>query len=240
MSFKRRKRSNPGFSYDPCPFPTKALEFAERGIPVLPYARAGRADGEWFCSCGKRNCPQPGRHPLTPNGVRAASTDLDDIVRWVRIPDCNLSVIVPRGLVVLEVGNGLPMSILVQEEGRLPKTPSFTTVSGTSRYLLRVPYHVNILSAWSRYYPSVRTMAEGALVLVPPPPGPWVEISLGSRPWRATRLPRRLTGWYATSLRATRGRGRGAAFRSRGLRRTSNATSSSFLKFTERRVRIEL
>lgn len=172
MSFKRRKRSNPGFSYDPCPFPTKALEFAERGIPVLPYARAGRADGEWFCSCGKRNCPQPGRHPLTPNGVRAASTDLDDIVRWVRIPDCNLSVIVPRGLVVLEVGNGLPMSILVQEEGRLPKTPSFTTVSGTSRYLLRVPYHVNILSAWSRYYPSVRTMAEGALVLVPPSAGP--------------------------------------------------------------------
>ena len=50
---------------------TAALEYARQGIAVFPLHNP-TADGS--CSCRKADCGSLGKHPRTPNGVKAATT----------------------------------------------------------------------------------------------------------------------------------------------------------------------
>jgi len=56
-----------------------ALEYARRSWAVLPlHTTDGRT-----CSCSLgADCPSPGKHPRTQNGVKAASADVDQVRRW--------------------------------------------------------------------------------------------------------------------------------------------------------------
>ena len=45
-----------------------ALAYVRRGWRVLPCHSIDPADGA--CTCGKADCTSPGKHPLTPNGVK--------------------------------------------------------------------------------------------------------------------------------------------------------------------------
>ncbi len=55
-----------------------ALFYASLGWPVFPLYEA-LLNGS--CACGKK-CASPGKHPRTSNGVKAASTDPDQIRQW--------------------------------------------------------------------------------------------------------------------------------------------------------------
>ena len=45
------------------------------------------------CACGDHRCPSPGKHPMTRNGVSAATTDRDRIAAWLeRWPNANWGV----------------------------------------------------------------------------------------------------------------------------------------------------
>ncbi len=48
----------------------QALKYARRGWPVLPLESVS-SSGE--CSCGDRECANPGKHPMTPHGVGDAT-----------------------------------------------------------------------------------------------------------------------------------------------------------------------
>ena len=77
-----------------------ALRYAERGWPVLPlHAPAGAK-----CSCGRRECSSPGKHPKTMNGSKAATTDSVQITKWWDMwPDSNVGIATGNGLTVLDV-----------------------------------------------------------------------------------------------------------------------------------------
>ena len=66
-----------------------ALEFAEKGIAVLPCHNPCQ-DGH--CSCRRGDCRSVGKHPRTPNGLTAATIDTDVIRRWWgQWPNANLA-----------------------------------------------------------------------------------------------------------------------------------------------------
>jgi hypothetical protein len=79
-----------------------ALQYAGREWPVFPLHSP--MDGR--CSCGNGNCPSPGKHPRTPNGVKDATIDPGIIAaRWEKWPDANIGLAtgIASGLVVIDV-----------------------------------------------------------------------------------------------------------------------------------------
>ena len=74
-------------SFDaPAPQPLSRLGRAarwyavERGWRVFPL-HSIRSQGS-VCSCGKRACTAPGKHPRTPRGCLDATTDVAQITAW--------------------------------------------------------------------------------------------------------------------------------------------------------------
>ncbi len=62
-----------------------ALEYASRGWAVAPlHSAMGLADGEGTarCTCGKADCPSPGKHPRTKSGIKDASRDEGQVRSW--------------------------------------------------------------------------------------------------------------------------------------------------------------
>ncbi|HLL07901.1 MAG TPA: bifunctional DNA primase/polymerase [Nocardioidaceae bacterium] len=58
-----------------------ALQFAAAGIAVFPVYWPD--DGQ--CACGRPDCGNPAKHPLTSRGVKDATTELERIERWSRM-----------------------------------------------------------------------------------------------------------------------------------------------------------
>ncbi|HEY9145185.1 MAG TPA: bifunctional DNA primase/polymerase, partial [Thiobacillus sp.] len=63
-----------------------ALKYVRLGWAVLPLHSLQNGQ----CTCGKRDCPSPGKHPLTelvPHGVHDASRDEQRVTEWfTRVP----------------------------------------------------------------------------------------------------------------------------------------------------------
>jgi hypothetical protein len=77
-----------------------AREFAAHQLPVFPTH--GVIDGR--CSCGKSDCESSGKHPLTPNGFKDATTDERRLLHWhQRWPDANWAVACGSLVAVVDV-----------------------------------------------------------------------------------------------------------------------------------------
>src|SRR4051812_38514332 len=76
-----------------------AVAYAEQGWPVLPL----HTPAPGGCSCGRRDCPKPGKHPRTRHGVDDATTDRDRVrAWWRRWPAANVGIATGE-LVVVDV-----------------------------------------------------------------------------------------------------------------------------------------
>jgi hypothetical protein len=79
-----------------------ALWLAQQGIPVFPCHCPEGLNG---CSCNNPRCSKPGKHPLTQNGFKDATTDLEQIKTWWgQWPEANLAIPtgLPSGLLVMD------------------------------------------------------------------------------------------------------------------------------------------
>ena len=79
-----------------------ALSYADREWAVLPLH--GLREGN--CTCGKSHCHSPGKHPLTANGVKDATSDAEQIrAWWDHWPFANIGIATGdrSGLVVLDI-----------------------------------------------------------------------------------------------------------------------------------------
>lgn len=80
-----------------------ALDLARRGMAVFPVWWPS-PDGK--CACPKGDCKRPGKHPITGNGFKNASTDPAQIARWWKVyPKANIGLATGAvsGLVVLDI-----------------------------------------------------------------------------------------------------------------------------------------
>jgi Bifunctional DNA primase/polymerase, N-terminal len=76
-----------------------AFAYARHGIPVLPVHTA--VGGE--CSCHRRGCDRPGKHPRLRHGLTEATTDSRRLeMWWTRWPDANIGL---RTGIVMDVAD---------------------------------------------------------------------------------------------------------------------------------------
>ncbi len=100
----------------------QALKYAKRGWRVLRLEEVS-SSGE--CSCGDRECANPGKHPMAPHGVGDATTDEDQIRQWWDWPEANVGVATGNGLIVLSAESDEGKSTflrLTEELADIPRT----------------------------------------------------------------------------------------------------------------------
>src|SRR3990167_7626736 len=130
-----------------------ALEYARAGMPVVPLhsIRSGK------CTCGDQNCPAPGKHPRTKNGLKDATTDETSIKKWwskSQWPNASIAGVGGEFL-CLDVDSksgGLDsLEDLIADNAQLPDTAVSLTglyPEGRGRhYWFRLPKNTNLASA---------------------------------------------------------------------------------------------
>lgn len=117
-----------------------ALWYAKHGIAVFPlhWPMEGR------CSCGEQDCHACGKHPLTPNGFKDATTDQARISEWwSKWPDANIGMPTGAapGLLVVDVdprnGGDESLDELLAKYGAFPNTAEQLTGGGGLHIVLR-------------------------------------------------------------------------------------------------------
>jgi hypothetical protein len=149
-----------------------ALELAEQGFAVFPVHHI-MDDGE--CSCGKKNCSSPGKHPLTSNGVKAATRDPNRIKRlWRKNPKANVGIATggPSGFFALDVdrkNDGFAaFAKLEKEHGKLPFTKKCKTGDGGFHLYFKMPAGATIPNSAGKVAKGIDIRGEGGYVIAPP------------------------------------------------------------------------
>lgn len=124
--------------------PSTRADYAQRyaglGYSVFPL--------HWIvgqcCSCRDTECRSPGKHPLTPNGVKDATRDSDLIDSWwQRWPGANIGMAMgaASGVFAVDVdprnGGNITLEDLQLKHGKLPDTIEALTGGGGNHYLFR-------------------------------------------------------------------------------------------------------
>jgi Bifunctional DNA primase/polymerase, N-terminal/Primase C terminal 1 (PriCT-1) len=156
---------------------TAALAFAERGWLVVPLHNPKQG----MCSCRKKNCSSPGKHPRTEHGLNDGSKDPKQIaVWWEKWPDANLGILTGKGsgLVVLDVDGvdgKASLQALTVAHGNLPKTLCAKTGRrGTDgkrkgcHYYFRAPAGTVMRNSTGALGKGLDIRADGGYVVAPP------------------------------------------------------------------------
>lgn len=163
-----------------------ALEAAGEGLPVMPL-HSSKANGA--CTCGRKGCPSPGKHPRVPNGLLDATTDEAQIKAWwKKWPTSNIAVVGGANLCLdidVREANGLEsLEELIEDNGPLPhtavaETGSYNDLRG-QHYYFRVPDGVQV-RAKTGVRPGVDIRAARSYWILPPSrhstgvPYEWIE-----------------------------------------------------------------
>src|SRR5512135_230734 len=116
-----------------------ALFYASLGWLVFPCWWIAHGS----CACGGRKGCSPGKHPMTPGGLKSATTDPDQIrAWWGRCLDANIGMRTgpETSIWVLDVDGEKGSSDLAGEEDGITSSPGhdldpFKTTGGTSASL---------------------------------------------------------------------------------------------------------
>lgn len=157
-----------------------ALAYAELGYSVVPLHTPIFKDGKLIsCSCKVSTCPTEGnvgKHPRTMKGLKAATTDRDQIKKWWEMwPEANIGIVTGKiasgkDLVVIDVDtkhNGTDnWNAIVESHQKLPATAESITGSGGKHILfvsdVPVKCSVGLVSG------GIDVRATGGYIVAPP------------------------------------------------------------------------
>ena len=171
-----------------------ALRYAAVGWPVLPLHTPGH---DRRCSCGRGDCPKPGKHPRTRHGLCDASTNAARIrAWWAAWPEANVGVATGR-LVVVDVDDArgrAALATLEHAHRRLP--PTLTAASGRGAHLYFHAGAQRIANSVGRLGGGLDVRGRGGYVVAPP------SLHAGGHcyRWTTRRLPAPLPSWLAELL----------------------------------------
>jgi hypothetical protein len=125
---------------------TAAAEYAALGWRVVPLHWVRTSPTVVRCSCGKSDCGSPGKHPLTANGLKDASSDGSQLAAWwSEWPAANIGIATgaASGIVVIDVdprdGGNDSLGELCDAHGQLPETVEAGTGGGGLHLYFRHP-----------------------------------------------------------------------------------------------------
>jgi hypothetical protein len=143
------------------------------GWAVVPGARASRGGGT--CSCGARDCAEPGAHPLPFADEIAAGTTLEEAAgAWARVPGAAALLPVGRSFDVLDVAEASGRRALVRlERMGLRLGPVLLTPTGRAQFFVapgaaaELP-HLLYRMGWDDARLDLRCLGPGDHVTAPP------------------------------------------------------------------------
>lgn len=182
-----------------------ALVYAKRGWHVLPI---WTPDDELICTCPKgRKCSDNGKHPRSPKGVAAASTDRETIERWFdgKAKGSNLAIATGSisGICVVDVDDWKDLESLEHDFGRLPATLTAATGRGDHYYFL-LPEGLMLPTRKRIRGLAVDFLSDGSYVMAPPSRHPTGR----SYSWTCRRLPAPLPATFVDFLSRSIGKPR--------------------------------
>lgn len=153
-----------------------ATQYLRLGMAILPLHRPVPHNGRLRCSCGKKDCASPAKHPfarLVANGLLDASKDPSVVDRWFRGAELNLGIATgaASGVIVLDIdprhGGDDALRALEQQHGMLPPTWRFLTGGGGEHIVFRHPGGVVPNSA-GRLGRGIDLRGDGGYIVAPP------------------------------------------------------------------------
>lgn len=151
-----------------------ALEYAKRGWLVFP---AHWIDDKGKCSCRRKDCTSPGKHPLTEHGLKDASLN-GEIIKtwWSKWSTANVGVCTGKEskLIVLDVdtpkGGAESIKKITSQYGNIPITLSVHTGGGGKHYFFEHPCNgFNYRNATNlKGFKGIDLRADGGYVIAAP------------------------------------------------------------------------
>ena len=178
-----------------------AVQYAERGWHVIPLHSV--IDGK--CTCGKVGCTSAGKHPMTVNGLKSATTDLDTISTWFKHwPKSNIGIatgaISGIGVVDIDPKHGGEDSLdeLTTKYGKIPDTVEAITQSSGRHILFQ--YEEGFRTTAGKLGRGIDTRGDGGYIVSSPSVG-----LMGQYQWEASSDPQdcpivRAPGWILQLL----------------------------------------
>jgi hypothetical protein len=162
------ERQKPETNIPPHELLDAAMNYARKGFPIFPLHSV---DDHGECTCGNQDCEKPGKHPRIYNGLKGATTDESQILKWwKKSPDANIGIRTGKGLFVLDVDGDEGENGLVEVEeqhGKLPDT--WESLTGRGRHIyLQSPTGKYIKSSSSQIGTKLDVRCEGGYVIAPP------------------------------------------------------------------------
>ena len=174
-----------------------ALGYAALGWPIIPIHTVR----DNACSCGKPDCPSPGKHPRTRHGLKDATTDPLVIEQyWKRWPVANIGVRTGQsppgaGILTLDIdprhGGDKSLDQLIQEHGEPPKTIEAITGGGGRHFVFAYPpdHGGSVMGNRSNLLPGIDVRGDEGYIVV----APSVHASSQLYRWRDGHSPETLT-----------------------------------------------
>lgn len=152
---------------------TSPLDYVTRGWAIFPCHTIVRG----VCSCPKgAECPAPGKHPRTQNGVKDGTRNPDMIRTWMeRFPQTNWAVACGEvsGIIVIDVDprkNGFESMDELETsrtEGPLPETLRSNTGGAGRHYIFQYPEGGVSLPNRNNWLDGVDIKSNGGYVILP-------------------------------------------------------------------------
>lgn len=126
------------------------------------------------CTCRRRDCDHPGKHPVRPGGFNGARNDAACAVWWVKNPTHNIGIATePSGLAVVDVdadkGGFESLYRLEQRIGQLPETLITRTGGGGWHLIYTAPPTGGIKSDSATFkLPGIDTRGRRGCIVAPP------------------------------------------------------------------------
>lgn len=158
-----------------------ALSYAGRAWKVFPLHSVVNG----ACTCGKPKCARPGKHPLTPNGLKDGTTDETTIRRWwEEAPLANIGVVTgpESGMWMFGPDGDQGIKALADLEhthGPLPETPRSRSGGGGRHYLFAWPPTGKINNAVDLNGLKIDVRGKGGFFVAPPS----AHVSGGTYAW---------------------------------------------------------
>ena len=141
------------------------IDYVKMGWKILPVYGA-EID---LCLCGNPDCGHPGKHPMTPNGFKNASTEIEQIQKWHNeYPRANWAVATgaESDVVVLDVDPDKDGEKTINNFP-IHDTPCSKTGGGGIHYYFSYPGH-KIDTTVERIGKGVDVRADGGYAILPP------------------------------------------------------------------------
>lgn len=148
----------------------QAKNLLKQGFSLLPLHSI---NGNGYCTCSNPACTSPGKHPITKNGLKDASSDEQIISTWLRrYPFANIGIATgsTSGLVVLDVdlksGGIGSLEALEKKYGSLSGQTEVSSGGGGKHFYYLAPELP--LKNRAGILPGIDFKAENGYIIAPP------------------------------------------------------------------------